>query len=361
MAPKNKVQLLYVYVGGQLRRVADFKDIPVGSRPPALCPACHQTVILRLGSVRAAHAAHHPHTVCPTSNPETAAHLNAKLHICHELRQIRTLDVSYQCPGIGEIFASTQTFCDERIEMPWLHDWDDVLPEVTLEGVRPDVALLQNQRIIGAVEVRMTHAVDDEKAEVYRRLALPWIEVRATDVLRGMEPKWTVGKPLPVVDHGPERRWRCDSCATGWEVHLCEDHCFRVVWSRVVDFYYPSGKPFRALYQIRQGFDRGRPACYWLCPVHEGGMSPVVWEPQPPEDEVVLHLREVFRSAMRTVRDYRQAFIDSPMEWSPGEITLDRARDFKVFPRRYKWTRADKSWHAIENSDSITWDEAARG
>ena len=61
----------------------------------------------------------------------------------------------------------------------WLENWDDVKIERNVQSLRPDIVLYRNDKPIAAIEVCVTHAIDDEKKAKLREINLPWIEVKA--------------------------------------------------------------------------------------------------------------------------------------------------------------------------------------
>ena len=62
--------------------------------------------------------------------------------------------------------------------------------------------------MVGAVEVRATHAVDEQKRGDLAEMGVEWVEVLADG--RMLEPGWTVEELLRV--EAASFAWRCDSC-----------------------------------------------------------------------------------------------------------------------------------------------------
>lgn len=79
---------------------------------------------------------------------------------------------------------------------PWRATSERVnfVAEAPVEDKRLDVAVVSaaaaaavagSIEILGAIEVLVTHAIDQEKVDMFCRLQLPWCEVKAVDVLAG--------------------------------------------------------------------------------------------------------------------------------------------------------------------------------
>ncbi|MCP4363599.1 MAG: hypothetical protein GY796_36835, partial [Chloroflexi bacterium] len=123
-------------------------------------------ITLKLGQEREHHYAHRPGTLCPTTRPETALHLNCKLYLAEQLRQVRAVNTLETC-----------SICEEKQRTHgWIARWDEVIVEYTQadgSNYRPDIALMRDGIIIGAIEVFVTHAVEDEKIKWYIANKIP--------------------------------------------------------------------------------------------------------------------------------------------------------------------------------------------
>lgn len=160
------------------------------------CPACLAPLVVRAGEIRAHHLAHVASAGC---SPETALHDSAKRLIAEVVND--WLAGRAQAPTIETDCA----FCYESVPEPLLARFHDAVIERRLEdGLVADVAFVNAERVVGAVEIRVTHAVDEGKA---RQLSVPWIELDAEAVIA--QPRaWA-----PIARGGPQRkRPTCESC-----------------------------------------------------------------------------------------------------------------------------------------------------
>lgn len=160
------------------------------------CPECRERVVLKLGDIRVHHAAHKANSTCPATNPETAIHLNTKYYLVEKLKAAQTV----------RFHKSTCTGCGQE-ETITVSDWDDVAAEVTWEGYRLDVGLSKAGQVIAAIEVLVSHKVDQTKKS--RLESIPWIEIRGEKEFYSGEHAWTPDKILYPVQ--AERRL-CDKC-----------------------------------------------------------------------------------------------------------------------------------------------------
>lgn len=179
----------WVLYKDQLYHVSEFAHLPPKERPRATCPLCNLAVVLKLGKVRTHHYAHVQESDCAAGSPETALHLNTKFHFYNELLQaaVKTLRVKQGCQG-----------CSAVTTRVWLKDWDEVRVEYQMDPFRPDIALLKNSVVIGALEILVTHAVDERKATFFDEQNIRWAEIRASESIYLGEKAWRATKPLPI-------------------------------------------------------------------------------------------------------------------------------------------------------------------
>ena len=137
------------------------------------------------------------------NNRETAKHYNAKMALAEALRGAASLDVTQGC-GAG---------CGGTAVWRWAEGWTEVKTEGAVGSRRPDGVLLREGVAIGAIEIFVSNEVSHEKAEALAALGLPWVEVRADDILQGGALVWAVGSPLPIRRSGPQSRAFCAGCA----------------------------------------------------------------------------------------------------------------------------------------------------
>ncbi|MCP4360881.1 MAG: hypothetical protein GY796_22970 [Chloroflexi bacterium] len=109
----------YVLVDSELRHVSEFAALLPRQRPESICPVCKQEITLKLGQEREHHYAHRPGTLCPTTRPETALHLNCKLYLAQQLRQVQAVNTLETC-----------SICEEKQRTHgWIARWDEVIVE----------------------------------------------------------------------------------------------------------------------------------------------------------------------------------------------------------------------------------------
>ena len=145
------------------------------------CPGCGTEVILRKGRVKRPHFAHRGGDAC---SPESALHRAAK----GLLRQV----VTDWKRGVGPSPCVTRPCpsypCAGAIVQDIPADVTHALEEVRVsDGSVADVVLFRGDVPAVAIEVLATHRVTSVKAQ---RLRLPWMEVRAADLLD--RPFWWV-------------------------------------------------------------------------------------------------------------------------------------------------------------------------
>jgi hypothetical protein len=160
------------------------------------CPGCGVPVVLRKGRHRRAHFAHRSGEGCSS---ESVLHRAAKRCILRVVRAWLAGDgprpcVSRSCPSFT---------CDGGIVQDLPEDVTGVSEEVRLpDGSIADLVLYRGEEPVAAVEVVVTHAVDEHKSE---RLAIPWMAVLAEDVME--RPYWW------VVAQDGLRAFRCPACS----------------------------------------------------------------------------------------------------------------------------------------------------
>lgn len=171
------------------RPSAITKQVPFGIRPDGQlvdanqtargkacecrCPGCGAPLIARQGAVRTAHFSHKSTVDCATA-AETALHMAAKQVLLQATRitlPSLVLEASRSDPRFGW-FQESGTCFEGRTE--WL---TAVKAEVWLSGIRPDILATGTDLGQFAIEIRVTHEVDYEKAADIRRRQLPCIEI----------------------------------------------------------------------------------------------------------------------------------------------------------------------------------------
>jgi hypothetical protein len=158
------------YALDEQHRIVHIADALSGHR--YVCPECRSPLRLRAGLKKARHFSHQPNGVCSS---ESVLHKIAKLLI-----QQTVLDWKN---GIGQrpMLERRCLQCNNYALQPL----PDKVTTITLEQRVPaefviDVALWAGTAVAAAVEVRVTHAVDDHKAQT---LDVPFFEVEGQAIL----------------------------------------------------------------------------------------------------------------------------------------------------------------------------------
>jgi hypothetical protein len=369
------VLLEWIRIGTRHAHVSEFSNLPVGRRPHVFCPVCDSEVTMRLGDDVRDHVAHRPGSICSLTAPETARHLNAKLHIARELESIHHIDLQHLC-GEG---------CGESVEISsaWTAPWDSARPETRVDTLRPDVVLFAGGKAVAAIEVAETHPVPKEKVEHLAKLGLPWVEVKASDIIGSNGPLWSANAPLPILRRSSLHGRTCSSCLAtkrtpstvlaggnvlagasysdsgldsprSWSPHI--------IAYRAIDYYYPSGKRFRDIYYITQ--------CWERAILNRAGSDYPLYTQYgfPPRHEKAEFLA-AFKQECEYIKERRRASrLDCPMPWTripvltfddmyidDHEVGPDYLYDKERFPPRYFWDRKVAKWRLIHGMKDIQW------
>lgn len=159
---------------GEKVAAAALDDASRRARAPFRCPGCGDPLVPHLGRVRVRHFAHEPGSRCPLTAPETALHLNAKerlLLLCAEAFAGRErVRVRARCPA-----------CRRPAPFDLAAVGDEARDEERLGALRPDVLVLKAGRPALALEVLVTHAVDERKEAALAALGVPAVEIDARE------------------------------------------------------------------------------------------------------------------------------------------------------------------------------------
>lgn len=148
------------------------------------CPGCRDTVILKKGEVKAAHFAHKASKTC---SQETIVHKTAKNLVVKtisdwkagktespKLRRKCGFKIDY-----GPLYG--EETCEETYDQPIPDKVEQAVTEYRMSnGFIADVALMVENEPALAIEIRVTHAVDENKAH---SLSVPFIELDGHTVL----------------------------------------------------------------------------------------------------------------------------------------------------------------------------------
>ncbi|MBT4483504.1 MAG: hypothetical protein HOC71_07485 [Candidatus Latescibacteria bacterium] len=136
------------------------------------CPACGELLIFRRGQIKVPHFAHKQTEAC---NQETIVHQSAKLLI---QKAIEDWKVGKSEPPVLERKCRV---CDRNVEQNLPEKVDYASLEHRLpEGFIVDIGLIAHGNVEAAIEVRVTHEVDEAKAQ---QISIPFIEVDGNEIL----------------------------------------------------------------------------------------------------------------------------------------------------------------------------------
>lgn len=365
MLDHYEAKLRWVLVDGEPHNVSDFAHLAPKDRPQAFCPVCGGDVVLKLGKVRVHHCAHPPESNCAATQPETIIHLNTKLYIYRQLQQTTKLTVIKECTDGRHITPTTQLFlldraprlsCQKNRKHIWLQDWDRVEVEYRVGSRRPDIALLSKGKAVGAIEVFVSHAVDDEKAAYLRELDIPWLEVIGQESFYTAETAWTSDEPLPIYRMQP-KKWVCDNCIKIQKIEQeFRNTEIKVHAARLVDLYWPSGKKYRAVYLAVKMIKDGE--CVEIR-LQDSKDNVIAREFAPITPLSMKNLTEKFNNFLDG-KERTGAIWDSPMVWDQNTLlkTYESGNylDKNLYPYRYQWRGTQEEWWMPEYFETISWD-----
>jgi predicted RNA-binding Zn-ribbon protein involved in translation (DUF1610 family) len=157
------------------------------------CPSCGDLLILRKGEIKQAHFSHKASDTC---SQETVIHKLAKSLIVQVIKDWK--EGKGEAPIVKRKCLECGTYTIQRIPQRV----DVAVEERKLDsGYIADVVILENQNIVAAVEVKVHHAVDEEKKT---NIGIPFIEVIGEDIIE--QPlKWN-----PITDRF--NKLKCKKC-----------------------------------------------------------------------------------------------------------------------------------------------------
>ncbi|MDE0323710.1 MAG: competence protein CoiA family protein [Candidatus Poribacteria bacterium] len=158
------------------------------------CPACQERVILRKGKIKTAHFAHKASETC---NQETILHKTAKQLVVQSISdwKLGKSDVPRLKRNCEVCRESIEQLLPDKVEFAVLEY------RIDKEFV-VDVALMVENAPAAAVEIRISHAVDERKAKL---LSIPFIELDGHEVIEN---------PIVFLSLRDTFRWSCQTCKT---------------------------------------------------------------------------------------------------------------------------------------------------
>ena len=139
---------------------------------PYFCPACQDTVILRKGEIKTAHFAHKASENC---NQETILHKTAKQLIVDAISDWKSDKTD------APVLKRTCEICRQSKDQLLPDKVEGAMLEYRMaDGFVVDVALMVENEPAAAIEIRVSHAVDENKAKL---LSVPFIELEGQKVI----------------------------------------------------------------------------------------------------------------------------------------------------------------------------------
>ena len=342
----------WVLVNRQIQRVSAFSNLPPALRPVAKCPLCLNPVIMKLGHERVHHYAHQPDIVCAATHWETALHLNTKYYIYEQLLLGTQLYLEQQCSGCYGKGKSVS----------WVKNWHKVELEYSFDLFRSDIAVIGTSGTINAIEVIVTHHVEEDKEDFYKLQGVPWLEVNACESIYEGENPWTIDQPLPYsFCKPPLTSWTCDYCRTQLRIdeeikrkaEYRQHNHNEIIFAKLVDYYYPSGKKYRETYYIMKVVRNDKPVGVLVETAKWGVLLQKF-------GDISNTLLEASRQSVKLEIDRKRisgVIIDERkwVPWTSGNKFV--ARDIDRNPFLYEWDGTKRKWvkqeqQSLDSSDS---------
>lgn len=139
---------------------------------PYFCPACQDAVILKKGEIKTAHFAHKASETC---NQETILHKTAKQLIVDAISDWKSDKTD------APVLKRTCEICHQSKDQSLPDKVECAMLEYRMsDGFVVDVALMVESEPAAAIEIRVSHAVDENKAKL---LSVPFIELEGQKVI----------------------------------------------------------------------------------------------------------------------------------------------------------------------------------
>lgn len=337
----------WVLINDEAHHVSDFAHLSPSERPYAICPTCQRPVIMKLGRLRTHHFAHQPDDICAINNPETALHFNLKMHIAEELRRNDKFLLENRCSG-----------CFDSKPYLWLQDWDTIEVEYGLENnFRPDIALIKENNTIAAVEIHVTHAVEEAKETFFQEKGIEWVEVKGLESLYTGDDAWRATEPLPkrIIEHCSRKlpRWTCVDCRRR-EAQRREEKRYHFADHAVkpVDLYWPDGGSVRYFYLVRMRYKDNKPIAAYVFAGKKRKMLASVKAPL----KSLKELNKVVRRHIAFFREKQGAIVDEFTGWQQIEDgELRQWKSLELHPHRWRWLGSTMGWvlELVEKDDHL--------
>lgn len=162
--------------GKKEEKLIHISDVESGLQCGCVCPSCEAPLIARKGQKTAHHFAHYKTKSCSTA-VETALHWSAKNILAESLKI---------CLPATEVHFNTFRKPFELVKSDYLH-FDDVHLEQPLDDTVPDVLLEKKGRKL-ALEIKVSHEVDEEKADYLKKRGISVLEIDLSKEPRDITP-----------------------------------------------------------------------------------------------------------------------------------------------------------------------------
>ena len=211
----------HVRIGVRDGRCVGIEDVPSGLACNCVCAGCLRPLIARKGSIRAHHFAHRPGTDCETAG-ETTLHRAAKQLLAEKRRlwlpEFKGSTARWLTKSMSRtpMWAPFQDWVNGTIYDAYLAVADTVNVESTFGEMRPDVVVVMDDGRELLVEIRVTHAVDQEKRRRIRSTGRACVEIDLSSVPRDVTLHDLASRVIGGGEDAAPRRWI--SCPKGDKV-----------------------------------------------------------------------------------------------------------------------------------------------
>jgi competence CoiA-like predicted nuclease len=342
------INLKWVLVNNEIIKVSEIVRLFPNNRPNACCPVCNEKVTLKLGKRRIHHFAHIPPYFCALSNPETALHYSIIRHIYNELHLYLggKLFISQRC--------NNQT-CKSSNKLLFLENWDDVKIEEQYGKFIPDISVLKNNKVIGIIEVYVSHLMDDNKRIYFEQNNIPYLEINANSIKDEGSNRWTIQKEIPFKYIFPESEWICSNCTKLKEEQEKNEQAIRYAFEepnfveykkgygdhaiKMIDFYFSHGVISRQVYLIK-GFYAN-----WILVdlrAFDYNNNTFLITEDPNFEGYENRLDQSVNKVIK-ILEQRSCKSDIILQWQKrGPANFDP--DNYIYPHKYKWNSNQEIW-----------------
>lgn len=348
-------RLEWVLFNGEIHHVSEYSH---GLRPKTFCPICGQEVILKLGSERVHHAAHYEGAICKATQPETVTHINSKYHLKKVLSNVNELAILQPCSGWK--YGTYAHACNNKKETLYVQGWDRVEDEWQFGKYRLDLALLKGDAVIGAIEILVSHPTEPDKLSFLDQQEVAWLEIKVDDSFYSEPTAWKGNTALSPEKYNQSntQAWQCKECAASYQSYLDAIQKreklekerqlkkefasqFEVVYTRVVDFFYPSGKKYRSIYIVQNRKSEGKVVCADLQEI--GSQRRTLATEYPPiTDDSYRRLWNILEDELKK-KSTGSTIVDGAFPWKKdGRFHPKKFIDESKYP--YNYELMDGKW-----------------